>query len=806
MSMDTRRTSVSRSVLVRAILATVVVATLLVVPLAKPDPAAAADSFDSARARWLLQLTGGTDYDPSASPYREAVERITAEARANWTSMATAPFNEPWSDLSTGTRVADLHEAYTRLKEMALAYRTKGSALARDPRLLSSILTGLDWLGANRYNTSTKQDTNTWYWALGIPMELNDTSVLLYAELGSSRISAYAAAQNKFLPRVYTTGAYSTGANRAWSVKVIALRAILTKNDAQAREARDGLPAVLAYTTTGDGFYERGGFIQHTSIPYVGGYGISAIELSAEVMYLFRNSPWVVTDPATSNLYASVRTTFAPFLINGAMMDSVRGREISREYRQDVDAGVATIHAIGLLSASAPASTSRQLQAAFKTLLLSADGDFFRASSSIMELRRSAVILGDATLAPAAGLSGAFAFASMDRFVHRAPDYAFGVSASSSRISNFETANAGENQKAWYTADGLTSLYVDGTAQYSDDYWATVNRYRLPGTTVDTRIKGVNDGRNYRSKQTFAGGLSSTSGANGAYGMVLDAALSNLVANKAWFTFDDEIIALGNGINDAGLSGTGWDGAAMHVETIVDDRRMDAPGQRLLVDGTGILSSSATSFANPAWAQIEGTAGNVGYTFPGGESLRAARTVNTGSWFDINAKNGTKTPRSDTYFALWVDHGRAPANGTYAYVVLPGSSLAHTTSYAASPDTTVLANSTAVSAVKETTKNAVGAVFWRDASATVTVGGQAFLTSSARSVVMTEESASGIAVAVTDPTQARVGTIRVELNRAASATVSLSPGVTVERLRPTIVLKVDVTAAQGREFDASFRY
>ena len=55
--------------------------------------------------------------------------------------------------------------------------------------------------------------------------------------------------------------------------------------------------------------------------------------------------------------------------------------------------------------------------------------------------------------------SGAFTFASMDRYVHRASGYAFAVSASSARISNFETANAGENQRAWYTADGMTYLY-----------------------------------------------------------------------------------------------------------------------------------------------------------------------------------------------------------------------------------------------------------------------------------------------------------------------------------------------------------
>jgi hyaluronate lyase len=476
----------SRSI--RRLVGVLAASTLAIALLTVPSAAAAADQFDAARARWLLHLTGGSQFDADAAPYAAVVDAITLQAQANRTTLASRPYAEPWPDLSTGESVADLYEAYLRLEEMSLAFRTHGSGLEGDAGLLTSIIAGLDWLNAKRYNTSTVRDTNTWYWALGIPMALNDISVLLYDELGRERIDAYVAAQSRFLPHVYTTGAYATGANRAWSVKVIAVRAMLTESDAQAREARDGLPGVLRYVTAGDGFYERGGFIQHTSIPYVGGYGISALELSAEVMYLFRSSPWAVTSSLVGNLYASVRTTFAPFVVSGVMMDTVRGREISREYRSDQDAGFATIRAVGLLAASAPAATARDLRAVYKRMLSGAELVAFQSTSSISEVQRSIVILDDASVAAAPESRGAFAFASMDRFVHRAPGYAFAISASSARISNFETANAGENQKAWYTADGMTYLYPQDTAQYTGDFWATVNRYRLPGTTVDTRV------------------------------------------------------------------------------------------------------------------------------------------------------------------------------------------------------------------------------------------------------------------------------------------------------------------------------
>ena len=342
---------------IRRLLAVLIAAALVAAPLVTPDAASPQTRSTRRERGGFCTSPAGSQFDPDAAPYTAVVERITAAGAARSLKPGGASLHRALG------RPVDRRRAWpicTRptsgLAEMSLAYRTHGSALEGDAGVLTSIIAGLDWLNAKRYNTSTVRDTNTWYWALGIPMELNDISVLLFDELGPTRIAAYAAAQSRFLPHVYTTGAYSTGANRAWSVKVVALRAMLTEDDAKAREARDGLPPVTSYVTTGDGFYERGGFIQHSSIPYVGGYGISALELSAEVLYLFRTSPWTVADSVAANLHDAVRTTYAPFLVGGVMMDSVRGREISREYRSDQDAGFATIRAIGLLAASAPAA------------------------------------------------------------------------------------------------------------------------------------------------------------------------------------------------------------------------------------------------------------------------------------------------------------------------------------------------------------------------------------------------------------------------------------------------------------------
>ena len=276
-----------------------------------------------------------------------------------------------------------------------------------------------------------------------------------------------------------------------------------------------------------------------------------------------------------------------------------------------------------------------------------------------------------------------------------------------------------------------------------------MNRYRLPGTTVDTRVKGVNDGRNYRSKQNVRGRVVVDLG---FVRRLRDGAgwrrSAPLVANKAWFTFDDEIVALGSGINDPGLTGTGWDGTAKHVETIVEDRRLESTASGCVVDGKAITSSTTDRLRESVVGadRRQRGAGAVGYTFPGSGPLRASTTDADRVVVRGQREERRRRPRAPTR----TSHSgsitaQAPANATYSYVraarVRRSRRRRRTPR---TPETTVLANSTTVAAVKETTKNAVGAVFWRDATATVMVGGAPFLTSSARSVVMTEESATGI--------------------------------------------------------------
>src|SRR5207248_41740 len=139
-----------------------------------------------------------------------------------------------------------------------------------------------------------------------------------------------------------------------------------------------------------------------------------------------------------------------------------------------------------------------------------------------------------------------YQFTHMDRAVHLRPGWCFGLAMFSSRIANYESIN-GENLQGWYTSEGMTYLYNADLAHYADDFWSTVNPYRLPGTTVDTQIRAPASDQGRQSSNPWVGGAS-IQNLYGVSGMQLSATSSSLTARKSWFMFDNEIVCLGTGI------------------------------------------------------------------------------------------------------------------------------------------------------------------------------------------------------------------------------------------------------------------
>ncbi|MDO8542375.1 MAG: polysaccharide lyase 8 family protein [Opitutaceae bacterium] len=766
--------------------------------------AARADEFDTLRLKWADMLTGGSSYNPADPIIASAITSVTNTANGNWTSLnKSTTRTHLWSDAARTNVSADLNTNYSRLRSMALAYSTTGSALEGNPTLRDDIIGGLDWMYANRYNENVRIYDNWWHFEIGSPTALVDIVTLLYRELTPSQLSNTMRTVEKFTPSATTpaaggsTGTF-TGANRMSKIVVVTIRGIIVKDDSKLRAARDAFSNLFLYVTSGDGFYTDGSFIQHNRHPYTGSYGAVLMADLSNILTLLNGpnamdaggSTWRVTDPRLANVYRWVYEAYEPLIYRGGMMAMTQGRAISRSGTSEHGTGHGIMQSILRISQFAPAADRECMRAMLRGWAENDTSRSFVGTAPLSLKLDAQQLMADPDVTPRGELRGNFIFGSMDRVVHLGPGFGLGLSLSSTRIYTYESINT-ENLHGWHTGDGMMYLYHADLAHFSDSFWPTVDPRRLPGTTVDTTQTRANgSGQSTAPSPNWVGGASL--GRHGVTGMQLRGWNSTLRANKSWFMFDDLIVCLGGGISSTDNR---------PIETIVENRLLSSNGNNTFtVDGTARPGAPgwAETMSEIRWAYLAGrvAGADIGYYFPVAASVNGLRESRTGAWSDINA-GGSTTAITRNYLTLWFNHGANPTNSAYAYALLPGRSVAEVAAFAASPRIAVLENSASAHAVRETSLGIVAVNFWNDTR--YSVGG---ITSDRKAAVLVQDSNGTVDVALSDPTQANTGSIVLEIAATARSIVSLDPGVSVAQLAPTIRLVIDVAGARGRTFRA----
>lgn len=804
------------------IMAIVMAVALINVPMPARE-ASAAPVHEAMREKWKEMLTGG-ELDLSDPTVAAAAADLGQEAYALWEDMDTsAARTYLWSDKPNIGNSRQIRDVYIRLRTMSIAYSTEGAiavdansqpvTLYQNSALGTDIAEALHYMFETRYNgyrdiPPSSGTSSTWDWQLGIPVQLNDSMVLMYDLLSQETLDLYEGAIDRFTPAVT-----QTGANRAWRAVIIGIRGIVGEDDDKIAAARDGLSQIFDYVISGDGFYEDGTFIQHSNISYNGGYGLSLLEIVSQLLVVLHGSPWQVTDPDLANVWHWVYKAYQPFIYKGAMMDMVRGREISRDYEPDHAVGHQAIRGILRLSEIAPAADALAFKRMVKAWIQSDTYRDFLAHTPLSYLMLAKELLSDPLIAPADELILYNQYTGMDRAVQLRPGYGLGLAMFSSRIGSHESINS-ENNRGWYTGAGTLYLYNSDLGHYSGEYWPTVDSRRLPGTTVLSQTDN-NQPNNVpkTSTKNWVGGASLL-GTYGVSGYDLEYRLKSLGAKKSYFMFDDEIVALGAGI-------TSMDG--IPVETIVENRKLSGAGTNTFtVNGATELTSfvystaaeineagngdwsipsppSPETIAGAQWAHLAGSVpgSDIGYYFPEATDLKAVRNTREGSWNKIRG-GSPNTVFVRHYLTMWLDHGANPTNADYQYAILPNKSSSQVSSYASNPNFEVLENTTSIQAVKETTLGIVGANFWQDGENTVDL-----IKVNKKASVMTKETGNALDVSVSDPTQSNFGAIEVELDRTAIS-YTADPGITVTRLSPTIRFTVNTNLARGKSFEVQF--
>jgi len=644
------------------------------------------------------------------------LEYVRWAAAGSWKTMIkTADRTTLWSDASltgigaSATATGKLALQFTRLRALTFGYAVPGNPLYGDPALAADIVSGLQFLSDKAYKTGMTPAGNWWFWEIGIPRNVVDILALLHAIVPAGLRTALLGATRWFSPDPNTRGRTApfseTGANRSDKALICCLRGILASDAAEIARGRDALSdianggrwSVFAYVNKGDGFYSDGSFLQHSYLPYAGSYGVVALAGIAEIIAMLRGTSWAVADPARAVLFDAVEKTYAPFVWDGRIMDTVRGRAVSRQNEQDYVAGFSLISSVLLLAPGCEEPyRSRFLSLAKGWLQRSTDQKLVgHPTQTVAKSLLALDVLADGTVQAAPAPVYTWMFADQDRLVHQRPGWGFTVSISSNRIGRYEWGN-NENKLGWYQGDGAAFLYTrQDPAQFSANFWPTVDPYRLPGTTVNRegRSMGANPtGMEIpRAFQAFSGGVAMDR-RWGVLGMDHVNHNKSLSAMKSWFLLDDAVVCLG-----AGIKGTG--GSA--VETTVENRSF-APGaapqlftdatKRLLVPGSAPVQLRRSLHVD----------GHGGYVFLAAEGVSGVPEVSvtrrTGSWQNINTGSDT-AGAADTltrdYVTISHPHGVNPAGAAYAYMVLPAAALAKTLAQSDAPDVQVLANTKA---------------------------------------------------------------------------------------------------------------
>lgn len=768
------------------------------------------NEFVILRQKWYQMATGGS-YDPTDPRLQDMLTSINNEASDYLNRMNKNPNPSStatdylWTEYPLGNRGGSLdsnniHFSYESLKRMARAHEMPGTTLYKNEELRAEIIRGLEYLYDNHFHPGLTSLYSNWFsWRIGAPLYLCETTLLMQNYLPAETVQKYSVAARQYL----MTNA--TGANALWTLRVRLYTGMLEESEAQFTYIANEVPSHLKYVTSGDGYHTDGTFIQHNTVTYNGGYGNNALSDITHFMYILNGTKWQLSDSNLNNIYDIIYNTYEPIMYEGLCMDAFRGREITRTDSPDVAIGCALMGSILMASKFAPAEDSLNYKAMLKEwtdsdyvmnmLTNSAQTPWFMFPAYTLN---EVLKIQDDESVPMRSTKGKhYQYQYGARVMHNAEDFTYVVSMMSPRIVNFETGDS--NTRGFNTGLGMTYLYNSDLEQFGGLNKATIDWYRLPGVTTRNTTPG---GSNQVSSKTWVGGTT-LNDKYGAAGMEFAATSTNVTGKKSWFMFDDEVVALGSNISDAG--------ASKPVETTIENRMLTgAADNKLIVNGIEQPTALGTSqkLNNVDYLFVEGNVpdSDFGIYFPEKTTLNALRETRTGKWTNLGGYNTDTSDHSANWLTLWTDHGTNPQNAKYSYVVLPNKSPAEVANYVNSSDIKILRNDTDAHAVYERNLNIVAANFWNDKANILDTDIKNYIYVDKKSSIMVKEKNDNIDISISDPTWENSGSINVEINRAAKGVLTKDSRIQVLQTSPTIKLKVDVNGARGQEICASLSF
>ena len=624
-----------------------------------------------------------------------------------------------WDDLADYSKSANLTKTYRRLEQIAKSVTNPKSKYYNDKEAISTVKRSMKLMEDNYYNENTESKGNWWDYEIGAPRAINNILTIMNQYFSKEEIVKLLLPISKMVPdpsKIMVSqnrGKKAFGGNLSDLGKVKVIEGILLEDNEKLEVAINTVSNVLEVVSEGEGFHYDGSYVDHTNIAYTGAYGNVLIDGFSQLLPIIQASPYKIEQNKLKILYNWIHEGFLPLIYRGELMDMTRGRSLSRKSQSAHIAAVEVLRGILRIAEVSEPSEKNKLQEIVKNIIQSDNYyDTFLSLKSFYDVYLFETLLSNNMVGEIERNTYLKLYNDMNKvaYYNKERGFAFGISMHSDKIQNYEFMNK-ENAKGWYTSDGVSYLYNDDLSHFSDDYWATVDPYKLPGITENNKAREKGLGMT-TMKNSFVG----STFLNQKFGTVamdfsnLDNTMS---AKKSWFILGDRLVFLGSGVKDA--SGT-------NGYTVIENRKikrsskncsMEKEDYKVIVDGKEktVDSNEMELQANNIFLKSSNKEMNIGYKFLNTTSLNLKKETRSGTWKDINESQSNKSVEN-TFLKIVQPHDMV--RNSYAYVLYPNRDEKEFAEEVSREEITVIENSETNQVIYDKLNNTYGVVKYDD--------------------------------------------------------------------------------------------
>lgn len=554
-----------------------------------PHRAVSEQEWDQVKDKWRRYIVGDENMDITDDYIKAKLDRVNSDCKSAWAQLNKSEDATVLFGTRDVTTTADMNTQYLYMLSMAKGYGTYGSEYYQNKKLRGDILYSMNWL-YNHYYGQAEIDGTGWRdtklfnwsdWFVTTPGYLMHTILIMEEFVPKQKIKQYVSLYEHLRGEMRTGKTPDNAASRVYNGTLVAA---LLEDAERMRAMTDDYNLLLLPAKSGLGVQEDWLYLTHNNLPYTTAYGTgSLLNRIVCVEAILAGTAFEFTSPYKYNSCIWMYEMFEPIMFNSGLMSSFSGRAPGNEQGMGAYVTGAAINLLGVFGKDDDA----KMKQIIKKSATEAVKNYVVNYLNIGQLADLAEVVADDSI-KTEGYNRAKVYYTGDRVVLQRDEWAVALSMSSSRVPKYESLN-GAHMDGWYTGDGMVYTYILGDYNaYNSIYWKQANPYHRPGTTVDTQEReavSVSFGKEYFSSEDFVGavefekkyaaaamqhedftnlvpGTTSTD----EYGGDLEVHQSSLEGKKAWFMFDDEVVALGTDIN----ANDGYD-----VHTVIENRKLN---------------------------------------------------------------------------------------------------------------------------------------------------------------------------------------------------------------------------------------